>query len=175
MTETEEVMVGRTDWRYARTEVTRYVLNKKHRPPWIEVEHFTDAKVQATGEDGYTDAPQAMIRAYSPNVEFYGDEDYRNGNGIWVCDKEGTKHYGEDYVGLVLDCDGDLALRRILGTVLSHRSFGDGDDNYTVLTNRTPERNRGDEKFEWDGWGWSDEYRIEQWQVRFHKEEHDES
>lgn len=105
--------------RYSPTSVSVYALNKWN---WEKVVDYDDATVADIGNDGYLNAPQATLRAYSSDPGFFGDQEYQDGNGI---------HIGKD--GMVYDCDMGLALNRTTGIVLSSSSWGHGSADYFVL------------------------------------------
>lgn len=93
----------------------------------MEMGTYTDATVQSLGEDHFLHAPNAMLRAYANDPDFFGDEDYQRGNGIRVSKRKDT------WPGYVIDCDGDIALKRTVGIVLGHDSFGHGSERWVVL------------------------------------------
>lgn len=105
-----------------------------------------------------------MIRAYSNDVNFYGDEEYQSGNGIGVWTQEQADEYDYGFVvGAVYDCDGDLALKRILMTVLSKHNHGHGHIVYTGLVS--------EEDGEYTGWGGFQNPRMERWTAYIPEEE----
>lgn len=134
--------------RYSPTLVRRYVDDTL-------VCEYPDATVRDQGESGRLRLPQAMLRAYSNDVSVNNEHDEH-----FVCIRpDHVKHYGEGFKGFVLDCDGDIALERILGVVLSKHSFGHGHERWSVLVSQNDDGG-------WDGWGSdSDPQRIERWEV----------
>lgn len=116
---------------YASTKVSRYLLDEQNN--WVLVETFTDATVRDQGQGGLLRAEQAMLRAYSNDPDFFGDEKYQRGNGIYVVNAKQAKNYfnDPDMEGWVMDCDGDIALKRIMmDAVVSRYNFGHGHMEY---------------------------------------------
>lgn len=147
---------------YAPSSVTRSILTHEG---WKELETYEDATVRDNGEGGILRAPQAMLRAYSNDVNFYGDEDYQRGNGIHVQTKTEAKQFARYYESkevqqYVMDCDGDIALKRVMGTVISKHDFGHFAQEWIVVV--------GYDKHDddWDGFGGMDALRYERWYVR---------
>lgn len=149
-----------TSKRYSPTQVKRRILGSGHQ--WIDLETYTDATVRDQGSDGFLDAPTAMLRAYAPDVSFFGDP-----SEYMVVDEKLAQHYGDEMLGMVIDVDGDIALRRILGIVLSKHSFGHGNERWTVLVGRESDG-------EWNGWDGMRELRPEQWWVEIHDKKGEE-
>jgi hypothetical protein len=148
--------------------VTRYALEGRE---WKQVEKYEDAIVRDQGEGGFLRVPQAMLRAYSNDPNFFGDEDYQQGNGIHVQTKAEAKRFAAYYEAdevqqYVMDCDGDIALKRIMATVLSKHSYGGGSEEWIVIVEK------GDDN-EWDGFGYLNDnppLRYERWYVKLRKE-----
>lgn len=139
--------------RYSPTRVTRQVFDPKTYQ-WATGENYGDATVQDLGSDGMLDSPRAMLRAYS------NDPEWHNPHGEhFVCDDETVKHYGQSLRGYVLDADGDVALYRVMGHMLSRHAFGHAHERYTVLVSYEPARD------DWNGWGNMEKLRIERWTV----------
>jgi len=154
---------------FAPTVVYRYILGEDG--DWNLIETFEDATVRDNGDAGVLRLPQAMLRAYSNDPDFFGDEDYQDDNGIYVQTKKEAEQYARYYDSkkvqqYVMDCDGDIALKRIMATVVGKYSWGHASEDWTVLT----VYNKEDD--EWDGWGFGNEpLRFEKWSVRLRKED----
>jgi len=152
------------DATYSPSIVLRYSAGKGGN--WDLIEEFEDATVRDNGSDAWLRVPQAMLRAYSNDPDFFGDEDYQAGNGIHVQNDAQAKRHAEYFetgnvMHFVMDCDNDIALKRIMGTVISKFSFGHGVEDWIVLT----QYNEDDD--EWNGWGGLNEpLRYEKWSVR---------
>lgn len=150
--------------RYSPTKVTRSVLSATEYGRFEPVASYDDATVRDNGENGILGAPQVMLRAYSNDPEFYGDEDYLSGNGIGVVTSGRDK-------GWVMDCDSDVALERIMMTVLSTHNHGHSQIEYTGIVNFSKETTWGNgtrEIKEWDGFGDNRTVRIERWVINLH-------
>lgn len=117
------------------------------------VAEYPDATVRDSGESGRLRLPTAMLRAYSNDL---AANDPHGEN--FVCVGDLVEHYGKGLEGYVLDCDGDVALERIQGFVLSKDSFGHGVEWWQVLVSQ-------DDEGEWNGWGDGSNLRIERWEV----------
>lgn len=154
------------DKRYSPTEVVRSIYQDGR---WVEIERYDDATVQDMDGDRRLGSKQAMLRAYSPDPtdDLYGDEQEREGAGVHL---NSGNVYGKDLQGYVLDCDGDVAVKRIvMNAVVSSHNFGHGSFEYTgiigfedvgVWGSGTREVN------EWTGFGGLEQIRLEQWRVR---------
>jgi hypothetical protein len=157
--------------RYAPTTVRRSIYSDG---TWVEIESYDDATVQSVGQNHRLDAKEAMLRAYSPDPldeSVYGDEEEREGAGVHLNTSE---HYGESAKGYVLDCDGDIAVKRIMmNAVLSVSDYGHGDLTYTGIVSFEDVGAWGSgtrEVNEWTGFGGLEQIRLEQWSVRIKKD-----
>lgn len=155
---------------YAPTSVVRSVLDASGR--WEDIETFEDATVRDNGDGGgMLRTPQAMLRAYSNDPDFFGDEDYQAGNGIYVQTVAEAKRFAKYYESkkveqFVMDCDSDIALKRLMATVVSKHSYGHASEEWIVLTSY----NKAED--EWDGWGYGNEgLRYERWYVHLRGED----
>lgn len=148
---------------YSPTKVTRSLFDTESYF-WKELETYMDATVRDNGADGFLKAPQAMLRAHPNTAKLQKEWDEHD--EWFMCEGDLVKHYGKELEGYVLDCDGDVALLRIMGTVISHRSWGHGSEEFVVLVTDA------DEDGSWDGFGMarSDKMRFEQWVVRLKKD-----
>lgn len=163
-------------FRYSPQQVDRYVVNVGAVDELVA--RYLDATVRDQGTGNWLQAPQAMLRAYSNDPEFYGDEEYRQGNCIKVWTQEAQDKYtdpsnkyagrADTYsVGAVYDCDGDLALKRIMmNVVVSTHNYGHGSMDYVGFVNKADNPDRKGE--EYDGLGFSNsEFRIERWRLYY--------
>lgn len=141
--------------RYSPTQVKRYVLTNGVQ--WELAETFEDATVRDNGESGFLRVPQAMLRAYSNDVAKYDSHDEH-----FVCIGQHAEYYGKSSEGFVLDCDGDIALYRILGNVLSKHSYGHCAEEWVVQVSAEPD---DDGNLEYNGWGDDNVMRVERWIV----------
>ena len=168
-----------SEFRYSPQKVYRFVMHAGDAPELVAT--YDDATVRDQGKDGWLSAPQAMLRAYSNDPEFFGSEDYRLGNGIGTWTQEDQVEYvkgnpsgkNDFTVGVVYDCDSDLALKRIMmNVVISTYNFGHGSFEYIGFVSKSddPDR-RGDE---YDGWGYKGDHRVEKWRVVVASEERDD-
>lgn len=154
---------------YCKTKVVRQILNparykERGAPQWLTVAEYNDALVRDQGESGELRAPQVMLRAYTNDPNEFWDEEYQNGNGIYVQTKKEAAEFARYYEDpkvqqYVMDCDGDIALLRISGYLLNRHNFGSGHELLTVLVSYEAE------KKEWNGWGSDQRLRPEQWSV----------
>lgn len=144
-----------------------FTVTRSHTATHEEIEKYDDATVRDQGENRlYGGAPAAMLRAYSNDPDFFGDEDYQRGNGIHVLSPSAAKRYNSpDMAGFVIDCDFDIALRRVEGIVLNKFSYGHGTDDWTMLVGYDKDDD------EWGRGYRADNWRIETWRVELRKEE----
>lgn len=162
---TREKKIG--DKRYSPSSVVRSVYKDVR---WVEIERYDDATVQDLDSDRRLGSKQAMLRAYSPDPEdtfVYGDEEEREGAGVHLNTSD---HYGKDLQGYVLDCDGDVAVKRIvMNAVIASYNYGHGSLEYTGIVGFEDVGAWGSgtrEVNEWTGFGDLEQIRLEQWRVR---------
>jgi hypothetical protein len=169
-------------FRYSPQKVTRYIAGKGASSDEL-ICVYEDATVrdQGTGSN-FLRANEAMLRAYSNDPEFFGDEDYREGNGIsiWTAEDQarhlkGGGHPDDFVVGAVYDCDSDLAIKRItMNVVISSFHYGHGAMEYVGFVSKSDYPVRRGEEFDGFGYGDGDVYRIERWRVGIAAEDRDE-
>jgi hypothetical protein len=80
-----------------------------------------------------------MLRAYSNDPDFFGDEDYqagqRNPRPDCVAEAREVRHLlrsSKKVQQYVMDCDSDIALKRIRATVVARHSYGHGSEEWIV-------------------------------------------
>lgn len=162
------------DKRYSPTVVVRSVCQDGL---WVEIERYDDATIQDLDRNYRLGSKQAMLRAYSPDPEddLYGGEEEREGAGVHL---NTSSHYGKDLKGYVLDCDGDIAVKRVvMNGVLSVSNWGHGSIEYVGVVDFEDVGAWGSgtrEVNEWTGFGDLEQIRLEQWRVRL-KAEKDEA
>lgn len=155
---------------YTKTKVTRQILNpdryrERNAPQWLTVAEYGDALVRDQGESGELRMPQVMLRAYTNDPDEFWDEEYQAGNGIHIQTKQEAKEFATYYDDpkvqqYVMDCDGDIAIQRVMGYLLKRISYGGGREDLLVLVSHEAEKD------EWNGWGSDRNVRIEQWSIR---------
>ena len=147
--------------RYSPTKVTRMIFDTETQH-WAELKIYEDATVRDQGTNNLVDAPFAMLRAYTPDINYY-PQDYQKGNGLWWSEEE----------GYLLDCDHDIQLERISGIVLGRYSFGHGSERWTVLVSKDRYGEREERGLDpWnDASPYDKEHRFEEWHVMLAKEE----
>jgi len=152
--------------RYSPTRVTRSVLKNGR---WEQIEEYDDATVQDIDRERRLGSAQVMLRAYSPdptNESVYGNEEEQLGAGVHL---NTSNHYGKEMKGYVLDCDGDIAVKRIvMNGVLAVDNQGHGAQTYTGIVSFEEIGAWGSgtrEVKEWTGFGDLGQVRLEQWDV----------
>lgn len=153
-------------FRYSPQYVIRYKLVGGHE--WEEVARYDDATVRDQSGNNFLGGgvKEAMLRAYSSDLSFYGND---TENYIWTEEMEAETKYKENWeIGVAYDVDGDLALKRIMmNAVLGVSNYGHGDLEYIGFVARSD----NEEQPTWDGWGNQNDMRMEKWRIYVRREE----